>query len=366
MRQRQTQMGRGAVCLTVAGWCLATFVSAGTLGAQEAPTFTYSVLYTFTGGTDGGFPYASLLLDQEGNLYGTTAEGGDLSGSCDYEPGCGVVFRIDPMGKQTVLHAFTGGPDGGVSSYNPALVRDPEGNLYGTLGGGGANGQGVVFKIDPKGKETVLYNFTGGADGLQSFYAAPLALDKAGNVYGTTYAGGDVQGPCAVYGGCGVIYRVDPAGQETLVYSFPGGALGASPSPFGPIISDGEGGLYDTNSDGGQYNFGTVYRLDAGGSTLLHTFTGGADGGQPWAGVIKDSQGNLYGTTAGGGIPCAIGINSSGCGVVYKIDPSGSETVLYSFTGGAEGGVSYAGLVRDPAGNLYGTTLFWRRSRRNL
>ena len=169
MRRRRTRVGRGALCLTVAGWCLSTLVSARALGAQEAPTFTYNVLYTFTGGTDGGIPYASLVLDREGNLYGTTAEGGDLSASsCGYPPGCGVVFKIDPTGKQTVLYAFTGGLDGGVSLYNPALVRDPEGNLYGTLGGGGANGQGVVFKVDPKGKETVLHTFTGGAGGLQS------------------------------------------------------------------------------------------------------------------------------------------------------------------------------------------------------
>ena len=191
--------------------------------------------------------------------------------------------------------------------------------------------------------------------GSKAVYAAPLVLDETGNVYGTTYTGGDVQGPCADYGGCGVVYRVDSTGPETVLYSFPGGTLGANPNPFGRIVWGGDGGLYDTNVDGGQYREGTVYRLDGARSTLLHAFTGGADGGQPWAGVIQDPQGNLYGTTAGGGIPC---VYYSGCGVVYKIDPSGSETVLYSFTGGADGGLSYAGLVRDPAGNLYGTTLF--------
>jgi len=187
--------------------------------AQEAPVF--SVLYTFTGGTDGSnipageVPFQEseppLILDSAGNLYGTTATGGDLSCSFAFSVGCGVVFKLDQTGKETVLYAFTGGTDGG--RPEEGLVRDAAGNLYGTAQLGGSDGCGVVFKVDPTGKETVLYAFTGLADGGNP--AAGLVASSAGSaagkryeLYGTTYDGGDLS--CAPGGGsgCGVVFKI--------------------------------------------------------------------------------------------------------------------------------------------------------------
>jgi uncharacterized repeat protein (TIGR03803 family) len=183
-----------------------------------------TVLYNFTGGTDGAFPSAGLVLDLAGNLYGTTWVGGDLTASAcpgssftGYPPGCGVVFKLDPTGKETVLYRFTGGADG--SQPAAGLVWDRAGNLYGTTQGGGStsglcgpgppteSGCGVVFKLDPTGKETVLYTFTGGADGAQP--TARLVWDRAGNLYGTTRQGGITTGVCAPTG-CGVVFKLEP------------------------------------------------------------------------------------------------------------------------------------------------------------
>jgi uncharacterized repeat protein (TIGR03803 family) len=300
-----------------------------------------TALYSFTGGSDGAFPESNPVPDAQGNVYGTTREGGSAEGSS----GFGVVYRIDLAGQETALHTFTGGADGG---YPSDIVLDSAGNLYGAAGGGtvgGAEGAGVIYALNPAGQQTVLYTFTGGVDGG---IPGNVTRDSAGNIYGSTYSGGAA--------GFGVIYKVEPSGQETVLYSFPGGpggALGGS-----GLFLDAAGTLYGTTSAGGGVSYeaggGVVFELDAAGSyTVLYRFTGGADGGDPFAGVIRDSAGNLYGTTSAGGTTgCFIG----GCGVVYKVSPSGQETVLHTFTGGADGDTPYAGLAADATGNLYGLT----------
>jgi uncharacterized repeat protein (TIGR03803 family) len=269
------------------------------------------VLHSFTGGfqgggPDGGEPWAGLIRDAAGNLYGTTSTGG--TGRC----GCGgVVFKIDPSGRETVLYRFAGGKDGDMPWSG--VVMDSAGNLYGTTVDGGIYSGGTVYKLDPSGNHTVLYDFSedgfgnGGPTG--AYVQGGVVLDSAGNLYGTTWGGGNSNSPagCAGYG-CGVVYKIDSAGQFSLLY----------------------------------------------------VFAGGADGGMPDAGLTLDSNGNLYGTTDSGGISsrtCGGGLYDSdpGCGVVFKIDPSGQETVLYSFTGD-DGAYPYAGVVLDSAGNLYGTT----------
>src|SRR5208337_3992504 len=205
--------------------------------AHEAPNYT--VLYTFTGtGANGEFPLGELIRDQAGTLYGTTINGGDLSGCGGY--GCGVVFKVDRSGKETVLYSFTGGTDGAYPATD--LLRDEAGNLYSTTHNGGdlscspPNGCGVVFKLDPTGQETVLYAFTGGADGLGP--SSGLVRDEAGNLYGTTIIGGDLSGFCPGFPapGCGVVFRVDPTGKETVLYTFTGGADGYG--PYGDLLRD--------------------------------------------------------------------------------------------------------------------------------
>src|ERR1700733_6812297 len=308
-----------------------------------------TVLHTFTGGTDGNGPNG-LIRDSAGNLYGTTVKGG--STACTYIPGypggCGVVYSVDATGTETVLYRFTGAADGA----NPAagVIRDSAGNLYGTTEYGGAAagmaGSGVVYKLDAAGDYSVLYTFTGGADG-----GGPLAgviLDSAGNLYGTTAFGGAAK--------AGVVYKVDPTGKETVLYSFTGGADGGT--PYAGVIRDSAGNLYGTTYEGGHFA-GVVYKLDPSGTeTVLHTFTEGAGGGGPYAGVIGDSAGNLYGTTYYFG---ASTLPQNGWGVVYKLNAAG-YTVLYTFSGGADGSYPQAGLIRDSAGNLYGTTVYGGRA----
>ena len=303
---------------------------------------TYEVLHSFTGAPDGCKPQGDLLRDGAGNLYGTTANCGSSNG---------VVFKVSATGQEKILYRFTGKADGGVPEAG--LIRDKAGNFYGTAYSGGASGEGVVFELS-KGKETVLHSFSG-SDG--SHPAASLIRDAAGNFYGTTFYGGTAS--C----GCGTVFKIDTVGVETVLYSFTGGADGKFPA--GRLLLDSMGNLYGTASEGGNvncgrfgmYGCGVVFKVNSGGTeNVLYSFTGGADGGQPLAGLIRDSAGNFYGTTFSAGDlsrNCAL---NNGCGVVFELSKSGQETVLYTFTNGTDGANPTADLVRDSAGNLYGTT----------
>jgi len=246
----------------------------------------------------------------------------------------------------TVLHEFKGYPTDGANPFQEHLIGDSAGNLYGTTYSGGASGYGVVFKLDTTGTESVLYSFTGGADGASPY--AALLQDSAGNLYGTATGGGI--GGC-IPNGCGVVFKLDTTGTETVLYSFTGGTDGGYPGAG--LIQDAAGNLYSTTFDGGASGAGVVFKLDTTGTeTVLYSFTRGADGGGPKAGLIRDSAGNLYGTTASGGASSGCG---GGCGVVFKLDTTGTETVLHSFTGGAGGAGPSGGLSQDSTGNLYGT-----------
>jgi len=301
-----------------------------------------SVLYNFTGGSDGGYPYAGLVRDAAGNLYGETTVGGDLN-SCSGS-GCGTVFKVDPSGTETVLHNFTGGTTDGCTP-NGGLLRDQAGNLYGTTTNCGASGYGTVFKVDPSGTETVLHNFAGGSsDGANPAYAS-LLRDQAGNLYGTTYGGGTSN--------AGVVYELSKSGTETALYSFAGG-LSDGCYPFGTPAMDKKGNLYGTAESCGSSDKGIVWKLSKkGAETVLHNFAGGpSDGAYPYAGVIMDANGNLYGNTLGGGNQ-----NYTGYGTVYELSKSGTFTLLHTFDE-ADGAYASGGLVRDAVGNLYGTTQY--------
>ncbi len=291
---------------------------------------TSKVLYSFSQGTDGVNPHACVIFDSNGNLYGTTYNGG-LYGE-------GTIFKLAANGQETILHSFSGKPDGA----NPyaGLIMDGSGNLYGTTYGGGDYGDGTVFKLAASGQETILHSFSGSPDGANPY--GGLILDNGGNLYGTTYGGGDY--------GEGTVFKLAAGGQETVLYSFFGGITDGANSYAG-LIRDSTGSLYGTTYDGGVYGFGTVFKLAADGQeTILHSFSGGStDGANPYAGLIMDSNGNLYGTTYDGGV--------YGFGTVFKLAAGGQETVLYSFSGGStDGANSYAELILDSKGNLYGTT----------
>jgi uncharacterized repeat protein (TIGR03803 family) len=316
---------------------------------ELTPSGTFTVLYSFTGGSDGANPRAGLIADAAGSLYGTTISGGVSCGELPH--GCGTVFQLTPSGTLNVLHSFTGS-DG--SQPFAALVADAAGNLYGTTYGGGAtascdppNGCGTVFKLAPSGILTVLYSFTGSSDGAYPFGA--LVADAAGNLYGTTTLGG-ATASCNPPSGCGTVFELVASGSLTVLHSFTGFFGSDGSSPYAGLIADATGKLYGTTFGGGAYGHGTVFELAPSGIlTVLYSFTGDSDGAYPYASLIADATGNLYGMTGSGG--------AYGYGTVFELAPSGILTVLYSFTGDSDGAYPYAGLIADwVAGNLYGTT----------
>ena len=296
-----------------------------------------SVLHSFTGGSDGEYPFGGLLLDAHGNLYGTTPNGG---GTGCGGVGCGIVYEITAAGTEVVLYRFLGLPDGAYPF--DTLVMDSQGNLYGTASGGGQKNWGSVFEITQSGTEKTLYSFTGGADGGLPIGGVIFGTD--GNLYGTTQSGG-VAG-CSFGQGCGVVFEVAPAGGESLLYTFSGGTDGGS--PYGGLVRDGDGNFYGTTLLGGSANLGTVFQLTTGGKeTVLHSF-GGLDGATPEAGLILDAKGNLFGTTFAGG--------THKKGTLFEVAANGTESVLYNF-GGKHGYNPQCALVQDAAGNFYGTTV---------
>ena len=312
--------------------------------------WTLAILYAFTG-ADGANPYAGLIFDAAGNLYGTTYLGG--STACPY--GCGVVFKLKPnpdgTWTESVLHSFTG-PDG--AAPLAGLIFDAAGNLYGTTANGGADNNGVVFKLTPgpdgTWTESVLYSFTGGADGANPWLAG-LVFDAAGNLYGMTEGGGG--------SGRGVVLKLTPnpdgTWTESVLHSFtgPDGSF-----PFAGLILDAAGNLYGTTDDGGSGGCtdgcGVVFKLapNPDGTwteSVLYSFRLLGGGARPHAGLTFDAAGNLYGTTLKGG--------AYDYGVVFKLAPSSTgwkETVLHTF--GGLGKYPFAPVIFDPAGNLYGTT----------
>jgi len=296
-------------------------------------------------------PIAGLLRDKAGNFYGTTILGGDSKCPED-QYGCGTVFRLDEAGKETVLHKFTGTPDG--VDPDSAVVEDAEGNLYGTTEyGGSENAYGAVFKVDKSGKERVIYSFTGGSDECRP---VGVILDPAGNLYGVAQ-GGDTCG-----GADGLAFKLDTAGSFSVLHGF-GGSDGEAPDSV--LLLDTQGTLYGTTGSGGNSGCGgggcgVVFKLSLDGTeTVLYTFcslSNCADGANPGGGpLVLDSKGNLYGTTLFGGTHSDC--NGDTCGVVFKVDTTGKETVLHDFTGGADGAFPDAGLVMDASGNLYGTAM---------
>jgi len=314
---------------------LATFL----LAAASVFAQTFTVLYSFKGPPDGVGPWGGLRLDGSGTLYGTTEQGG-----ASYH---GTVFKLSPRGKETVLYSFLAGYG---SEPESTLVRDVKGTLYGTTYRGGAHNLGAVFKLDRKGNETVLHSF----DWSDGAYPNAVIGDARGILYGSTSMGG-------ASSGCGTVFRMDAAGRETVLYNFAGGADGCS--PYGALFRDSSGNLYGTTYEGGDSSCqrggcGTVFKVDtAGTETVLYAFTyQGGDGAYPYAGVVRDKAGIFYGTTFGGGEPnCGGGY---GCGTVFKLDTSGKETVLYQFTStGGDGSGPVASVTLDNAGNIYGTTL---------
>jgi len=300
---------------------------------------TFKVIHSFSGGTDGAGPLAGLTIDSSGNLYGTTSSGGDL--------GQGTVFKFTNKGQKIVLYSFAAGEDGADPEASLILIGT---NLYGTTFDGGTDNTGTVFEVTSAGKERVLYRFASEAAGAHP--EATLASDAAGNLYGTTFDGGEA--------GRGVVFKLTRpatstgAWSEQVLYSFRTGADGAH--PVAGVTFDAAGNLYGTTSAGGTYGHGTVFELvpSTSGWTekILHSFAMESDGGVPYAGIVVDAKRNLYGAATDGG-----GGGSSGGGTVFELTPSGSTwsfKVLYRLAGWGISGTFRNLLLAS--GNIYATT----------
>ncbi len=315
--------------------------------------WTTNVLYSFgASSTDGQQPYAGLVFDTAGNLYGTTSAGGS--------EGYGTVFELTPNGSggwtEVTLHNFGIASTDGIYPY-AGLIFDSSGNLYGTTSKGGSEGQGAVFEMTPNGSggwtERVLHNFgVSGSDGRYSY--AGLLFDAAGNLYGTTSLGGSK--------GYGTVFELAPNGSggwaERVLHNF-GISGNDGRYSYASLIFDAAGNLYGTTVGGGSTNNGTVFEMTPNGSggwteRVLHNFgVSGSDGTGPYSGVILDGAGNLYGTTEAGG--------SQGDGTAFEMTPNGSggwtERVLHNFgLSNTDGQLLHSSLILDGAGNLYGTT----------
>jgi uncharacterized repeat protein (TIGR03803 family) len=322
-----------------------------------APDGTETLLHSFKGSCDGALPEAGLVADRNGKLYGTTARGG----VCDETNGAGTVFTVASNGVESVLYGFLGGSDGEYPLGPLFLGKD--GNLYGTTANGGGSpnchdihglsvGCGTVFELVLNGRpgqccsgEIPLYAFQGGMDGSEP--AARVIMDKDGNIYGTTLRGGGTG--CAGFG-CGTVFKLGPDdGPETVLHAFQGGRDGASPDA-GPV-KDAAGNFYGTTSAGG-LGYGTVFKITPTGTeTVLYSFRGGTDGWLPHGGVILDRTGNLYGTTLWGGSTRCEG---HGCGVAYELSAQGAETLLHTFAKAGSGRNPIDSLLFGKHDSLYG------------
>jgi uncharacterized repeat protein (TIGR03803 family) len=309
------------------------------VSSAQGQSYKEKVLYQFSATSDGGNPYAGLIADAKGNLYGTTTLGGTGTG-CNGSS-CGTVFEVTRARKESVLYSFQGTPKKDGAFPYAALLPDGAGNFYGTTHqGGGKVNAGTVFKLSQAGKETVLYRFHGVSDGGQP--CSGLLSDKLGNLYGIADSGGAF--------GFGVVFKVTKTGKETVLYSFTQKSFPGL-LPCGTPIADAQGNLYDTTYFGGTSNLGTIFKLTkAGKATILYSFTG-PGGAFPVAGLFSDTKGNIYGTTSAGGDLQKCG---TGCGVVFKAN--GGKLGLLHIFGGPDGEIPYGVLIGDAKGNLYGTT----------
>ena len=315
---------------------------AGQQAQAQTSTPTFTSVYSFAGGTDGYEPLGSVVEDQAGNIYGTTEYGGADSD--------GTIFKISSSVK-SVCYNFTG-QNQGDGAYPVGGLLLSGGSLYGTASNGGS-GKGNVFEVPTScGSDKVLYEFgSNSPDGANP--TAGLTVAPSGNLYGTTFHGGNGYGD-------GTVFAIAPSSDaETYFYEFKGSS-GDGAHPHAGLVSDKNGNLYGTTQNGGLDGLGTVFEIDAtGNETVLYSFTGSPDGASPYGRLVMDSQGNLYGTTLQGGTSTNC---NGGCGAVFKISFSNgtpTESLLYSFTGGTtDGEYPVGGLVMDSAGNLYGTTWY--------
>ena len=304
---------RGALAVAVG-----VVVLAGTIASAQV----FQTLLSFPGGTDGAYPTTNSVVITQGAIFGAASQGGDTT--CGSQ-GCGLVYKLTGNGVETVLYTFKGASAKDGSTPNAPVINPVTQNVEGTTSGGGTNtsacvnGCGTVYALDSAGGETVLHAFSGSPDGNE-----PLGIPVVtanGNLYGVTFYGGGAPGQT----GAGTVFAIDSAGNESIVYRFTASPDGTNPN--GSLVRDSAGNLYGTTTYGGSGNCnngflpgcGVVFKIDsAGNESVLHSFTGGSAGQYPNS-LAMDGSGNLYGSS---------GYNNQG--VIFKIDSSGTFSVLYN------------------------------------
>ena len=304
--------------------------------ANPNALWTKTILHEF-GGATGETPYAGLVIDNAGNLYGTTTAGGTNNK--------GVVFKYTAATKQlTVLYSFKGNATDGGMPY-AGLARDADGVLYGFTSEGGRSGFGTAFEIAANNRFTVTHHFTGASG--DNPRGAPV-LDKQGNVYGASVEGGGPKN--------GLVFKIAPNNARTTLYTFKAAASDGH-HPYGPLFTPGGNGamFFGTTNEGGAQNKGAIFEvMPPSTGMMIHAFTG-ASGANPFGGVVADSRTILYGTAFGGG--------ARDKGVVFKLippansQPAWTHELMYSFRGGTVDGANpYAGVLLGKNSTLYGTT----------
>ncbi|MFZ0032264.1 MAG: choice-of-anchor tandem repeat GloVer-containing protein [Candidatus Cybelea sp.] len=342
-------LGRCALGVAVAIALLAGCVSSESTPVLPMPQMSrssttpegngYKILYRFQGGSDGATPDAGLTA-YNGTFYGTTASDG--------ASGFGTAFQITTSGKESVIHGFIGSPKDGAEPEG--VLKVVKGELYGASVGGGTDGQGTIFKVSTSGRERVLYDFKGAA-GDGAMPSSGLTV-LGGRLYGTTTYGGE-SSACAS-ASCGTVFEVTLSGIERMLYAFKGGADGSWPFAAVVVIN---GTLYGTTAYGGANGKGTIFSLSASGKErVIYSFKGGKDGARPYGGLAVMSS-RLYGTTYAGGISskCSFYV---GCGTVFEVTTSGAERVLYRFGGYPSDGEGPVSDLVPFNGLLYGTTRY--------
>ncbi len=303
----------------------------GVVFEMDSKSGSERVIHSFIG-SDGAYPFSPVIRDSEGNLYGTTEEGGAYS--------VGAVYEISSSGTETVLHSFswstTDGciPAGGLVEY--------KGALYGAASNCGAYSKGAIFKVTKTGKETLLHSFAGGSfDGASPGYTGLLVDKRDGTFYSVTATGGVSNN--------GTLYKMTEDGKVDVLHSFAGGKTDGC-GPQGTPVFDKKKNIYGTTVGCGAHRYGTLWKATPEGKeTILRNFpdrTG--DGKYPDTGVAFDAKGNIYGTTAFGG--------TADWGVVFELRGNGRYTVLHSFIHSFDGACPEGQVLVDGNGHLYGTT----------
>lgn len=299
------------------------------LSASLASGQTFKSLHIFGAAPDGNYPHAAGAFDANGNMFGTTQWGG-LNGA-------GTIWKVTKSGAFSIVYNFAGVADG--EGLNGNVSFDAAGNMYGTAQYGGADNYGSVWKRTPAGAVTVLHAFTGGADGASPY--GGVALDGIGNMYGTSSNGAL---------GSGTVWKIDSFGTFSVLHAFTGLADGANPGA-GPTL-DANGNLFGTCYAGasiaGAYPQGCLWKVsNAGVFSVVHTFTGGVDGADPFASPTFDANGNMFGTTGYGG--------ANFDGTLWKVDTNGVFSVVHTFSGTSDGSIPGSTVTFDPSGNMFGT-----------